>query len=113
MGGSAFRQGPTPLDKIANAKSPAEVAHISEAHLTAPWHETRFHSFFLASHLPFGAAPRIANDQRHPGGRGVLFFDGHAEMMSMNQLDVGWGESLGKRLRWFSILGSDVPESFW
>jgi prepilin-type processing-associated H-X9-DG protein len=67
-----------------------------------------FHDLFFASQLPFGAWPRIANDQRHPGGLNNLFFDGHAETFSLHKVDIGWPSSLGMRLRWFARVGRNL-----
>jgi len=88
------------LDRIANAKNPAEVAYVTEAQVSLPWNDFTFHHFFIGAQLPFGAFPRIANDMRHPGGIAVLFFDGHAEVTNPAQFDLGWDKPLGQRLRW-------------
>ncbi len=90
-------------------KSLSEIIYVTEAHRSLYWTEYRFHHFFLTSMLPFGARPRIANDQRHPGGINALFFDGHARTMPLRLVDPGWPRSLGLRLRWFTT----VPPEYY
>lgn len=95
------------IDTIAGAGSPAQFIFVTETHKNMSRTEMRFHHFFLTSQLPFGAHPRIASDKRHPGGLTAGFFDGHASVLSLNKMDVGYGHSIGLRLRWFTV----VPES--
>jgi len=95
------------IDQIAGAGSPAQFIFLTETHKNMSRSEMRFHHFFLTSQLPFGAYPRIANDRRHPGGLTAGFFDGHASVYQPTKMDVGYGNSIGLRLRWFTV----VPES--
>jgi prepilin-type N-terminal cleavage/methylation domain-containing protein/prepilin-type processing-associated H-X9-DG protein len=94
--------------------SPSQIVHVTEAHwslpgvppnpgVISPLPEFRFHHFFLTSQLPFGAFPRIANDQRHPGGLNALFFDGSARTLRLRTMDPGWPHSLGMRLKHFAV----------
>jgi prepilin-type N-terminal cleavage/methylation domain-containing protein/prepilin-type processing-associated H-X9-DG protein len=101
--------------------NPSQVVFVTESHKSLPavlpppgaytgtLPEFRFHHFFLTSMLPFGAFPRIANDQRHPGGLNSLFFDGSGRTMSLQKMDPGWPNSLGLRLRQFAV----PPEQYW
>jgi prepilin-type processing-associated H-X9-DG protein len=86
------------------------MVHITEAHVTLPIHDLRWHDAFFASQLPFGAHPRIANDQRHPGGINALFFDSHAETMKLTTMDPGWPEPLHERLRYFTVMPPGYQE---
>ena len=89
--------------------SPATLIYVTEAHVSLPWKGggPRFHHVFLASQLPFGNHPRMANDQRHPGGINGLFFDGHAETKDLHQIDVGYPNFRDKRLRYFTVMPDD------
>jgi len=97
---------------IAAVVNPAQIIYVTEAHISLPPNDDertfRFHHFFLGSQLPFALYPRIANDQRHPGGINAMFFDSHAEVMPLRQIDSGWPNSLGDRLRYFTV----VPDEF-
>ncbi len=64
--------------------------------------DPRYHTFFLASHIPHAGKPRTAYDQRHPGGINSLFFDQHAETLGPSQIDPGFPNSMALRLRYFS-----------
>ena len=74
-------------------RSPADFIYITEAHQNHPvpgksdWAELT--DLFLPDHVPFGGAPRVANDERHPGGIGSLFFDGHSRVYSPRRIDPG------------------------
>ena len=92
----------------AGGRSAAETIYITEAHASLQWDNYRFHHFFLVSHLPFAGKPRIANDQRHPGGLNCLFFDGHAKTLSLKSIDPGWPNSVGVRLRWFATVPPEL-----
>lgn len=109
----------TRLDRISNAGHPGQMTFITEAHerlfdaMPRQWQPVySLFAFYLGSQLPFAENPRMASDQRHRGNIGSVFFDGHAEMLPIRKLDPGWPNSLGIRLRWFSPLGSDVPDEF-
>jgi prepilin-type N-terminal cleavage/methylation domain-containing protein/prepilin-type processing-associated H-X9-DG protein len=94
------------LENFPPGTSPADLIYVTEAHTTLPTraNSTLFHHFFVGEHLPFAGRPRIANDQRHPGGINALYFDGHAETMELHQVDVAYPEPLDKRLRWFTVI---------
>lgn len=100
--------GTTKLDDIAAVANPGRLIYVTEAHVTLRWDEFRFHHFFFGSHLPFASFPRIAADQRHPGGIDALFFDGHAESMPLSKVDPGWPNSLGIRMSRFTV----IPEGY-
>jgi prepilin-type N-terminal cleavage/methylation domain-containing protein/prepilin-type processing-associated H-X9-DG protein len=94
------------LEAFPPGTSPADLIYVTEAHTTLPtrYNSTMFHHFFVGEHLPFSGRPRIANDQRHPGGMDALFFDGHVESMDLHQMDPAWPNPLDKRLRWFTVI---------
>ena len=66
-----------------------------------------YHHIFLTSHLPFAGIPRIATDQRHPGGLVNLFFDGHVKALPLSSIDSGYPNPVGQRLRWFNVVPFD------
>lgn len=101
----------TQLDEIGNSKSPADTILATEAHISLSlgadgagnWKDVRFHHFFLMSQLPLAGNPRIANDQRHPGGINAVFFDGHGETLGIKEMDPAWPADWDLRARWFTI----------
>ena len=99
------------LDRVAGRANPAGIIFITEAHTSLPWTDEenglRFHHIFLASQLPFGGKPRMANDQRHPGGINTMFFDGHGQNMDHHYMDCAYPNTLDKRLRWFTVMPDD------
>lgn len=96
------------LEHISNQTSPAAIVYATEAHISLAEggnkEEFRFHHAFLASQLPLAGRPRIANDQRHPGGLNASFFDGHAETLPIKVMDPGYPNSLGIRLKYFTVV---------
>jgi len=94
------------LESFPAEANPAHIIYVTEAHVSLPWQNTgpRLHHVFLGQQLPFGERPRIANDQRHPGGINALFFDGHGRVMDHREMDPAWPNPLDKRLRWFTIM---------
>ncbi len=96
--------GVSKLDDIAAVTNPARLIFVTEAHTGLRWDDFTYHHFFLASQLPFGAYPRIANDPRHPGGLNALFFDFHARTVGLRTLDPGWPKPLGMRLSLFTVM---------
>jgi len=106
------------IEKMPTSANPADLIYLTEAHVGLPWATTgagvqyggsiRFHTFFSTIHLPFAGEPRIANDQRHPAGINAAFFDGHAKNLSFMEIDCGYGNPIGKRLRHFTVM----PDSY-
>jgi len=94
------------LENFPPGTSPASIIYVTEGHTSLPTrgYSTLFHHFFICEQLPFGGRPRIANDQRHPGGINALFFDGHSQTMELHQIDVGYPNLLDKRLKWFTVI---------
>lgn len=91
--------------RVSSIERPAELAYILEASARiptdlndnrGPW--GNFHDVFSVRHLPFGANPRIANDDRHPAGTNVLFFDAHAATLPYPRVDPGWPTPLETRI---------------
>ena len=97
--------------RLAN---PAKLIYVtgSAARLreSFPTSHLRFYAFFVGSQLPFAGAPRMMNDRRHPGGGNALFFDGHADTMSLNQMDPGWPNALSIRLQLFAPFDIGVED---
>lgn len=104
---SSYR-GTYRLEEFVGEADPSRTVFVTEAHesLSATSvaanlnTDFRYLHFFLASHLPFGLHPRIANDLRHPGGINSLFFDGHAATMRHDKFDPGFPRSLSLRMRY-------------
>lgn len=100
------------LDRAGGGGLAGRLVLATEGHRSLPASLTasmRYHHFFFTSQLPFGQYPRIANDQRHPGGINAMFFDGHSATIPLRQFDVGWGNSLGRRLRYVTV----VPQQYY
>ncbi len=88
-------------------RSPSELIYITEAHTSLPSDRLDYHDVMQASMIPFGAFPRVANDRRHPRGVTALFFDGHADVLPLNELDPGWPSDIGFRLRYFTTVPAE------
>lgn len=80
----------------------SSLIYVTEAHERLPTDTVQLHDLFVSSQLPLGAFPRIATDDRHPGGINALFFDTHVERMRRERMDVGWPHPLEARMRWFA-----------
>lgn len=93
------------LEQLAGARvSAARLVMATEGHRSLETNDIRYHHMFFTSQLPFGAYPRIANDQRHPGGINGLFYDGHSEALALRKFDSGWPNTLGHRLRYMTVM---------
>ena len=121
--GSVDYVGEYNLLKFPKETSTGRIAWITEAHVSMALtkggggvisgftiNSPRFHHYFLGSMLPFASRPRIADDKRHPGGITMLFYDNHADRVSLQNVDVGWPKSLGMRLRYFTILPLELSD---
>lgn len=97
------------LDKLVKTTGPARFVYLTEAHSSLPTDDLSFHDCFYSSMLPLGSAPRMANDQRHPGGINALFFDSHVKTMSITLLDPGYPYSIEDRLKYFTIVPPATP----
>lgn len=107
------------LDEVAKAGHLGQSIFVTEAHARLAtvgqrqnWPLYSLFAIYLGQQLPFSSSPRVANDERHRGNIGSAFFDGHAEMSKVAEIDPGWPKSLGIRLRWWSPLGPEVPDEF-
>ena len=107
-GGIPNYHGVTKLADIGHVANPARLMFVTEAHTSLQWDNFTYHHFFLTSQLPFGEFPRMASDQRHPGGITGLFFDGHAVVTQLHKQDPGWPNSIGVRLGLFTV----VPDEY-
>lgn len=81
--------GPLMLSSVRNAAGIVFATEVHRAQRPGPHSGYRiqdsgpypypFHDIWRGSHLPRGTQPRIANDQRHPAGINMVFYDGHVE----------------------------------
>lgn len=110
----AFRDG-----KWRNGIAPADVVYFTESQANLREdiliRDQRpnpyiYYTFFIGAHLPLAGLPRIANDQRHPGGTNGLFYDGHVETKQVIGWDPGWPNALSLRLRWFAPFDRGVTD---
>lgn len=96
------------LEQISNVTSPSRVALYNETHVSLAEggnkDQFRFHTFFQISMLPLAGHPRIANDQRHPGGLNITFFDGHSQTMQIKEIDPGYPNSPGIRCKYMTVV---------
>lgn len=92
------------LDQLNKSTNPARYVYLTEAHSSLPTDDLSYHDCFFSSHLPLGTAPRMSNDQRHPGGINALFFDFHAANMPIQRLDPGYPHTIEERLRYFTFV---------
>lgn len=102
---------------LSRAANTADTIFVSEGAtdlmtaLPTSWRPVySLYAMFLASHLPLAGAPRIAHDQRHPGGITNLFLDGHAKTLAISQLDPGYPNSVGVRMRYFAPLAQGIVD---
>lgn len=101
------------LEHVAAVANPSRLIYITEGSKYLSDIEMRYHHFFLTSQLSAGVEPRVATDQRHPGGLNAAFWDGHVDTNTLKKMDAGWGKSIGERLQLFTVPAGDVPESLW
>jgi hypothetical protein len=67
---------------------------------------------FIPNHIPFGGAPRVAKDMRHPRGITSMFFDGHAEALRPITIDPGLPNTVNNiydRCRRFTYSEAEPP----
>ncbi|MCA9244189.1 MAG: hypothetical protein KDA32_09555, partial [Phycisphaerales bacterium] len=93
--------------RLTDIVRPSTLIFLTEAHTSLPSDTLGLHDVMLANQLPFGSFPRIASDRRHPRGITALFFDGHADVMPLNELDAGWPTTLDLRLRYLTTFVED------
>lgn len=90
------------LGKLDSRTNPARLIFLIGTHQLMSVQDLALHDTFFTSQLPRGRYPRMANDQRHPGGLNCLFFDGHVATMPIETIDSGFGAELADRLRFFT-----------
>ena len=100
--------GTSRIEKFPAEAPPSRVIYMTAVDKTVPWSARRwgmrFYSMFLTSHLPFGGHPRIDDLPRHPNGHNCLFFDGHAKILDLKQIDKSYPNPLDERLKWFTVM---------
>ncbi|MBI5863802.1 MAG: prepilin-type N-terminal cleavage/methylation domain-containing protein [Planctomycetes bacterium] len=88
-------------------RNACEFVYVTEAHQAMPVPRTRDWSLltnlFQPDHLPLAGWPRVANDERHPRGITAMFYDSHAAVQPVIQLDPGGGTSIRDRMRRFTF----------
>lgn len=95
----------TKLDRLGKANA-TNLIYITEAHEKMPappspdWGTLT--DLFIPNHMPLGYRPRVANDDRHPGGITALFFDAHAAIQKLSKIDPGAPHSVRDRIRRFT-----------
>ena len=80
------------------------VYDFTEGNKDLPTDSVGLSDCFFATQLPLGSFPRMASDQRHPGGLNALFFDTHVERMAIKEMDAGWPNPIELRLRYFTTV---------
>jgi prepilin-type N-terminal cleavage/methylation domain-containing protein/prepilin-type processing-associated H-X9-DG protein len=110
VGDTGYRETRKRSEFTAGASSGAYI-YATESNTVLPWGRlpnecggTKFYAFFLTMQLPFGGVPRIANDQRHPGGLNASFFDGHVQTLDLHEMDPGYPNTIDRRLRYFTLM---------
>jgi prepilin-type N-terminal cleavage/methylation domain-containing protein len=105
--GAVPYEGTFRMEKWPAVAQPSRLVYVTEVH-TSMYEDgnssTVFHHAFVAQHTSFGQYPRIASDRRHPGGITNLFFDNHGKAIGLQQLDSGWPNSAGHRLRYYTVI---------
>lgn len=91
----------------------SNFVYVTEAHKNMPVpgmpNFAALTNLFVPDHLPLAGFPRVANDRRHPRGISAMFYDGHAAVQPVEQLDPGAGHSLRDRLRRFTFDSFEAP----
>lgn len=94
-------------------RAPTDFVYVTEAHAAMPYQGqanfTVLTNLFVPDHLPLAGRPRVANDQRHPRGITAMYYDGHAAVQGIRQLDPGAGHSLRDRMRKFTYDEYETP----
>ncbi len=109
--GQSHEATATPITHI-DSRPAGRYIYITEAHAQMPTSQQwwgRLHDVFLPWNLPFGNHPRIANDQRHPGGLNALYFDGHVRTLPLHSLDDGWPRDVSLRIQRFTRVDDAAP----
>ncbi|GMU82758.1 MAG: prepilin-type N-terminal cleavage/methylation domain-containing protein [Phycisphaerales bacterium] len=95
----------TNLGKLGRV-SPTELIYVTEAHALMPAPPSGnwgvYTDVFIANHMPLALQPRIANDDRHPGGITAMYFDGRGAIQKLRKIDPGAPYTLRDRIRKFT-----------
>jgi prepilin-type N-terminal cleavage/methylation domain-containing protein/prepilin-type processing-associated H-X9-DG protein len=73
------RQKKPAAENLNTIRNISSVIYATEAHAKLPRTRFIYHDVYRGSQLPRGVHPRIAIDERHPGGINNVFFDTHVE----------------------------------
>ena len=109
QGGAPMSQGADPGIKrtfaslTRNRIDTGRLIYLTEGHRQLPTDTVQLHDLFFATQLPRALHPRVANDDRHPGGINALFFDTHVERLRVTTMDAGFPRPRPERLRWFTF----------
>lgn len=109
QGAGPMPQGADPTERrifaslTRNRMDTSRVIYLTEAHRELPTNTVQLHDLFFATQLPRASFPRVANDDRHPGGIHALFFDTHVERMRVETMDAGSPRPRAERMRWFTV----------
>lgn len=110
------------LEMIGGGRNPGDFMYITESHTTLPNRPIgtsnirgpNFHHFFLGAHLPNAGEPRIAQDERHPGGLNTAFFDGSVRTLAVLEMDPGQGTNdiqwYLKRIKYLTWVPQEVMQ---
>lgn len=112
----AIYYGSSKLETLGGGRNPGDFIYVTEANNVLPTKNIggatdkgiHFHHFFLGKHLPRAGESRIASDEKHPAGLNCLFFDGHTRVLSLDEMDPGYGNPYRFRLQYITWIPEDL-----